>query len=172
MFRCTYIHGTRDVKLLQNKQPPPFSVIREALTSHWYNMSHNFNKWHCYKLIWAKPTAKIQVSRNTDGSIQTIFFWKWNEPRPAMQRLSFPFLDWTKPRTHQSASREHKNPEEVTSTMWSWEQIQGEEVLGNIVASLCGSVGTFHHVWVRAVSNDSSHGHTESQDSPTMKTNS
>lgn len=78
VFRWTDNHDTRDVKLLQNNQQPPFSVMRAALTSHWYNMSHNFNKWHCYQLVWAKPAAKIQVSRNTDGSIQTIFLEvKW-----------------------------------------------------------------------------------------------
>lgn len=35
---------------------------------------HNFNELHLYQLIWATPTANIQVSENNRGSsIQTVF---------------------------------------------------------------------------------------------------
>lgn len=70
------------------------------------------------------------------------FFWKRHQARPAIQRLSFPFLYRTKLRTPISFRRvgTDTDPKEVTSTMWSWDNGTGP-----------GDVRSFSEAFVRAM---------------------
>lgn len=72
-----------------------------------------------------------QQPKSRSAETQTVplklFFWEWNEPWPAIQRLSFPFLYRPKLGTPVSFRRvrTNTNPGEVTSTMQSWDSGAG-----------------------------------------------